>query len=451
MRIFLFLSLFCIAACFPLQAKERVLDIQEIESPGGIKAWLVEDTSLPVITMRFSFKGSGALQNSEEQQGLALMLSNTMDEGAGDLDSQAFQKILNDNSISLSFSSDRDNFGGYLSTLSRHKSTAFDLLTKALKEPRFDSEPLERMRAANISRVLSSKGKPGWINSRLFNDLAYEGHPYAFNSGGTITSLKQITASDLRDYKNNWLSRDKLIVSATGDISGEELGLALDRIFGHLPNKSTESNIKPTTIQNTGNIYVYEKEIPQTIISMAMSGIDERDPDYYPLLVMNSIFGASGFGSRLMKEIREEKGLTYGIHSTLISYDLVNGLEISTSTKNESAAEMIELIKAEMEKMKVDPVSDAELSEAKSYITGSLPLSLTSTNNISAVLQDLQLDGYKSDYLDTFSSKINAVSKADIIRVANRVLNPDEMIVIMVGQPENLENFTLLDTVPNVE
>lgn len=451
MRIIFCLSFFLLISCLPLQAKERVLNIQEVESEGGIKAWLVEDDKLPIIALRFSFRGAGALQNPEDKQGLSLLLSNTMDEGAGELDSQAFQKELSDHSISIRFHSGRDNFGGSLQTLSRHKDKAFNLLKLALMEPRFDEEPVERMRQANLARIRSSKGKPDWINARIFNDLAYQGHPYALNSGGTVTTIKNITIDDLRTFRKNWLTKDRLVISATGDISADELGQLLDDVFGGLPENGEESKVERVEIQNTGKVFLFEKDIPQTFISVALPSIKQDDPDHYALVLMNAIFGSSGFGSRLMKEAREKRGLTYGIYSGLLAQDLMDGFEVSTSTKNQSAKEMLDIIKEQMSAMIENGVTKEELADAKSNIIGSLPLSLTSTSSISAAMQSTQLDEHPSDYLDHFDDKINAVTSEDILRVAKRILDPDNLLVVLVGSPTNIDNINKIDTLPNVE
>ena len=356
MKIFIALALLTFTS-LPAFAKEKVLDIQEITSENGITAWLVEDHSLPIIALQFSFKGAGAIQNSADKQGVAQLLSNTMDEGAGDLKSQEFQKALSDNSITLYFNSSRDNFGGQLKTLSRNKDTAFNLLKLALTSPRFDGEPIERMRQSNLSRLKNSMGQPDWINARVFNDVAFAGHPYAQNSGGTLTSLTNITAADLKAHKDNWLTLDRLVIGVTGDIKKDELQSLLDDVFGNLPKTGKENKIQPLKLQNTGQSFLYKKDIPQTIISAALPAIAPTDPDYDILRVMNYIYGGGGFGSKLMEEAREKRGLTYGIYSNVSTPDYINTLRISTSTKNESVKEMLDIIKAEMTALKNTPIS----------------------------------------------------------------------------------------------
>ena len=451
MKILFLFSFFLIISCSPTKAKEKILDIQEVTSPGGITAWLVEDKSLPLISLKFSFKGAGAIRDGIEKQGLARLLSNTMDEGAGELTSQEFQKTLSDNSITLYFNSDRDNFGGQLKTLSRNKDKAFELLTLALIKPRFDPEPVTRMRQANSSRIRSSMGDPDWIAARIFNDIAFAGHPYALNSGGTLSSLQSIIAQDLKQFTKDWLTKDRLVIGITGDIDAQELARILDQIFGTLPASGKQDKIKNHTIQHSGQIFHYKKDIPQTIISNALPSFDHKDPDYYALQVMNYIFGSSGFGSRLMEEAREKRGLTYGIYSGLLSLDYLDGFTISTSTKNTSIKEMMAIIEAEINKITETPVEAAELQDAQSYITDSMPLSLTSTDKVSGILLGLQLNERPIDYLDNFAGKINAVTIQDIQNVAKRLFDTAKMTTIMVGQPEGFDSLKKIETLPNVE
>ena len=440
-----------IISCVPVQAEERFLDIQEVTSKNGIKAWLVEDKSLPIITIKFSFKGAGAIHDGKDKQGLSRLLSNTMDEGAGDIKSHEFQKILSDNSITLSFGAGRDNFGGQLKALSKNKEIAFKLLKLSLTDPRFDKSPVERMRQANLSRIRASMGNPDWIAARIFNDKAFENHPYALNSGGTLSTLKNITASDLRSHVKNYLTQDRLHIGVMGDISANELSNVLNQIFGGLPKQGVADNTNKLSLQNTGKTFTYNHDIPQTIISSALPSITPQDHDYYALQVMNYIFGAGGFGSRLMEEAREKRGLTYGIYSGTSNQDYINLFTIGTSTKNESVPEMMQIIEDEMTRISTKKVSDSELEDSKSYLTGSLPLSLSSSSKIANILLSLQLKDRPIDYLDTYNEKINAVSAQDVQKIAQRLLNKDNMMSVMVGNLAPIEGSIKIESLSNVE
>lgn len=453
MMIVLVVFILYFSCLFPAHAaeSETFLPIQEITTESGITAWLVEDHTLPVISLQFAFAEAGAANDPPDKQGLSQMLSNTLDEGAGDYDSQAFQKALTDHSISLSFASGQDDFTGSLKTLTRHQDLAFDLLRQALTAPHFDPEAVERMRQADLARLRSSLSDPDWIAARIMNDVAFAGHPYALNSGGTLTTLQNITPDNLRQAAKNRLNRGTLVVSVAGDITAEGLKTRLDEVFGELPVIVYDRYLPMSAVQNPGTITLYAQDIPQTIIQIMQPGIGRADPDYYPALLMDHILGGGGFGSRLTEEIREKRGLTYGIHTGFYALDFVKAYSLSTSTKNESAAEVLDLIRAEIREMQTAPVTKKELEAAKTYLIGAMPLALSSTDRIAGLLLGLRLDNLPIDWLDRRAAAIASVTAEDIQRVAKKILQPDGLTVVMVGQPAGVTPDKIVETLPNVE
>lgn len=453
----LFIGLaFTLTPHIPAYAEDenKFLDIQQVTSEkSGITAWLVEDHSIPVISMQIAFRGVGAKTDPAEKQGRARLASNTMDEGAGDLDAQQFQKTLRDHSITLNFQASRDHFTGKVKTLTRHKDKAFSLMKLALTQPSFETEAIERMRASNISRIRTSLSNPRWMAARIQNDRIFADHPYAHNSGGTLSTLPKITASDLRAFHKT-LGKNQVVVGVSGDITPEELKVALDEIFGDMPDAAlvTENRFE---IQNAGSMYLYKKDIPQTVIEIAQTGIRREDPEYYAAVIMNFILGESGFGSRLMEEIREKRGLTYGIYSYFRHYREIDALHISTSTVNTNVPEMLSLLREQWNKMKNEPVTEKELKDAQSYLTGSLPLSLTSTDSIASVIVSLQLDNLPMDYLDQRNKKIQAVTIEDVQQVSKRLLHSDKLVTVLVGNPPQddtqINGAEIIETLPNAE
>jgi zinc protease len=283
------------------------------------------------------------------------------------------------------------------------------------------------------------------------NNRAFSGHAYAQNSGGTLTSLAQITPDSLRDYHAKALARDNLYIAVTGDITSKELATVLEKIFGNLPAKAQLQTISPVTLQNQGKIGLYKKDIPQTIIEMTQPGISRTDPDYHAAQVMNFILGSSGFGSRLTKTVREKNGLTYGIYTGLDTMDRFNGLTLSTSTKNETAAPMMDLIRQEWQNMTQNPITEQELIDAKNYLIGSVPLSLTSTDHIAGLMLDLQLSGLPKDYLDQRSKAIDALTVEEITALADKLLDMNAMSIVMVGNPEGITPDSLITEIPDVQ
>ncbi len=444
------LALLAVLSAAP-SAHAEILDIKEVTSPGGIKAWLVEDHTIPVISLKLAFKDSGAVNDPADKQGLSRLLSNTLDEGAGSLDSKAFQQELTDLSISLSFSASRDDFYGEVKTLSANRDRAFELLGLALTQPRFDEDAVDRMREANLTRIRSDMTDPKWMAARLLNAHLFGDHPYAMNSGGTLSSFSRITSDDLRKKVKDELTRDRLVVSVAGDIGEHDLGTLLDKTFSSLPASSVKLDIDKASWPQASQTVLYKKDIPQTVIQIAMPGIDIKDPDYFAAEIMNFVFGGAGFGSRLMESIREKRGLTYGVYSGMTDMNYAEIMAIHSSTKNETVDDLIELAMDEAARLRDSDISPQELGNARTYLIGSVPLDLTSTDRIAGYMLGFQMQGLPRNYLDIREKGLKSVTAADVRRVAGEMLRRDLMTVILVGSPTRVKPTVTVDTLPDVE
>ena len=234
--------------------------IQTVRSPGGIEAWLIEDYTVPLISLECAFLG-GAAQDPAGKAGVASMLAGLLDEGAGPYDSTAFHERLDDFAIEVSFGADRDGFSGHLRTLLRHKAEAFDMLRLALNEPRFDEEPLERVRAQLVASVLQDTNDPDAMANRVWFATAFPGHPYANPSRGSLETLAAITRDDLIDYKARILAHDTLKIAVVGAIDAASLSIELDKVFGPLPKQSRRVAIPRVTPQGIGTRKIIDLDI----------------------------------------------------------------------------------------------------------------------------------------------------------------------------------------------
>ena len=416
----------------------RAIEIERVVSPGGIEAWLVRDSSVPIVSLSFSFKGGAALDPAG-REGLADMVSGLLDEGAGALDSQAFQRALEDISASIGFDAGRERFHGTMRTLSRYRDDAFRLLALALTRPRFDAAPVERIRSQLIAGLMRNLENPRHIAGRTWFSTVFPDHPYGRPVAGTIDSVKAIAVDDLRRFVAARLGRDTLIVGAVGDIAADELARRLDQVFGALPAAAGPSDLPEATLGGAGRLIVVRKPIPQSVIVFGQGGVKRHDPDYYAAYVMNYILGGGGFSSRLTEEIREKRGLAYSVYSYLNPLDhgalIMGGL----GTQNARVATSLEIVRAEWRRLARDGVSAAELRAAKTYINGSFPLRLDSSGRIAGMLVAIQVNELGIDYLERRSRFIDAVGADDIRRVARRLLDPDRLTVVVVGDPKGLE------------
>jgi zinc protease len=452
MKKFIALIVFALAlAAIPAQAaKDKILDVQVVKSKSGIEGWLVQDKTVPVIAISFSFEG-GLAFDPDDKPGVGRLVSILLDEGAGETKSQEFQQKLSDNAISMKFIAGRDAFYGNLKTLKENKDVAFDLLRLALTRPRFDAEAVTRMKNANISGIKNDMGDPSWLSARTFNGMMFEGHYYARPGFGNLESMEAITARDLHDYVRAQFGRNVLKVSIVGDITPEEATLALDRIFSGLPEKAEEAEAKEAALTNVGKTILLPLDTPQTYIIVGQAGIARADKDWHAATVMNYILGGGSFDARLMKEIRDKRGLTYGVYSTLSSQKYASALQVNMSASNEKVEESLRVMRDQWSLMAEKGPSESELKDAKAYITGSLFLSLTSTDDIAELLNSLQRDGETPDYINRRNKIISDLTIAEVRAVAKRLLVKDNLTTVLVGKPQNINVDILLDRPPGMK
>jgi zinc protease len=361
-----------------------------------------------------------------------------MDEGADDLDSAAFQKRRDELAFRMSYDVGRDFFEGSFQTLSRNRDASVELLRKAVTAPRFEPEPMERVRQQLLLGIRSDNDDPQTIASRAWLSLALPGDAYARDKAGTEQSVMAIGPDDLSAAHRRIFGRKTLQVSAVGDITAAELGALLDRVFLALPEGEGAPPLPPVSVGTAPQTKVIARDIPQSIIVFGHGGILRRDPDFIPAYIMSEILGGGGFGSWLTTEVREKRGLTYGIGAGFMPMERVGLFIGSLSTRNEKAGEAMELVKAEFLRMAEEGPTQQELDEAKTYLTGSYALRFTSGNAIAGQLLGLQQQGFGPDYVERRNGLIEAVTLEQVKAQAKRLLHPEQMIVTVVGKPEGL-------------
>ena len=412
--------------------------VERVVSKGGIEAWFVRDTSVPLLSIEFLFRGGAAL-DPDGKAGLANLTASLLDEGAGDLDSQAYQARLQNLSIQLHFDADYDTFGGSLKTLTRNRDEAIRLLRLALLQPRFDAPAIERMTGEILAGVRQRKSRPSYLAQRVWQQAVFPNHPYGRTVTGNEETLKNITQADLRNFVESRLAKDRLLIGVSGDITAKELGQLLDDTFGDLPAKASAKTIPQAEPKALGYTFVLDRQVPQSVAIFGLPGLKRDDPDFYAAYVMNHILGGGSFSSWLYEEVREKRGLAYSIYSYLQSRRGASYWMGSVATANAGMAKSVDLIRSQVQKMHDEGVTDEQLENAKLYLNGSFPLRFTSTDRIAAILVHLQLDNLGIDYLQRRPGLINAVTKEDIARVAKRFLDPSKLTFAVVGQPDGLK------------
>jgi zinc protease len=424
--------------CVALAPAAHAIAIQEVTSGGGITAWLVEDHTLPVVTIDFEFRDGGAALDPQDKGGLASLASDLLDEGAGDLDSSAFQGKLEDMATRLSFDAGEDGFGVSMRTVTANLDPSFDLLRLSLTAPRFDAAAVARVKGQVLASLAHDEHQPRTIADRLWRKAEFGTHPYARRVRGTAESIGNITADDLRGFVRQRFGRDALIIAVVGDIAPAPLKALLDRTFGALPAHEAAGTVPPLQVKDQGELLLARLNVPQSVVAFGQPGIKRDDPDWYAASLVNNILGGGGFSARLTEEVREKRGLAYSVYSGLMPLDAGGAIIGSVATENARVQQSTEIIRAEWQRMRDDGPTAKELADAKTYITGSFPLSLDSTGRIAATLVQVQRDRLGIDYLDRRDALIDGVTLEDAKRVARRLLDPDALTFVVVGNPPEL-------------
>jgi len=418
-------------------AQSETTRIQRVISPGGIEAWLVHDTTLPLVAVEIAFVG-GAAQDPADKPGIANLAASLLDEGAGDLDAQAFQDRMAEKAIELRFDASRDMMGGSVRTLSENLDPALELLRLAVTSPRFDNEAIERIRQGQMASLRRRSTDPSSLASLAWSATAFPNHPYGRPVGGTLESVPTITRDDLVGYAKRTMAKDNLKIAVVGDMTPEVLGPALDRVFGALPPKATLTPVPDVVPQGLGSVIVKELNVPQTSVVFGGIGLKRNDPDFIPAFVLNHMLGGSAFSSRLFREVREKRGLAYSVYSHLAPLDHAGVMLGGTATKNDRTAESIDLIRAEYLKLLTDGPSVEELADAKSYLIGSFALRFDSSAKVASQLLQIQLDDLGIDYIDVRNELVGAITLDDIKRVAARFRENPALLFSLVGKPTGI-------------
>ena len=422
-----------IALTLPAQAEMK---IQEVTSPGGITAWLVEDHNIPFTALEIQFRGGTSLDTPDKRGAVNLMTA-LIEEGAGDMDSLAFAEARDSLAADLSFGSYDDSVSVSARFLTENRDQAMDLLRQALINPRFDQDAIDRVREQVLSILRSNEKDPDTIASEALNTFAFGDHPYGSSGDGTTATVTALTRNDILAAHKGALARDRIYVAAAGDITADELGTLLDKLLGDLPATGAPMPARADWLLAPG-VTVIDFPTPQSTVLFGHVGIARDDPDFFAAFILNEVMGGGRFTARLMSEIREERGLTYGIGTYLAALDHSEMLLGQFSASNDKVAEAVTVLRAEWAKIATEGITEEELATTKTYLTGSYPLRFDGNGSIASILVGMQMVGMPIDYPVTRNAKIEAVTLEDTKRVAARIFLPEALHFVIVGQPVGL-------------
>jgi len=422
-------------ASLPSAPSHAAAKIQHLISPGGIEAWFVQDSTVPLIAMEYAFRG-GAAQDPAGKSGVGNIVADTLDEGSGDLDSSTFHERLDRRAIELSFSSTRDAFRGSLRMLKDNKDEAFELLRMSLTSPHFDGADVERIRSQVISNLRGETTNPSALAGRKFLEMAYGDHPYGRQANGTLESVPKIEIADLKDYVRRVLARDTLKIAVVGDVDPATLGALLDKTFGGLPAKASLTPVPDIEAAKPPERAFIPLDVPQTVVTFGGPGVTRHDPNFMAAYVVNHILGGGGLSSRLYHEVREKRGLAYSVYESLLWMDHSALFVGNTGTRADRAGETVDAINKEIRRIAEDGPTQTELDEAKSYLKGSQMLALDTSSKLASALLQYQLDKLPIDYIEKRNAIVDAVTLEDARKAAQRLWGQGLLTVIVGRAPQ---------------
>jgi zinc protease len=412
----------------PLRAE---VDIAPVTSPSGLEAWLVEERSIPFIAIDLIFEGGASLDEPDALGAVALMAT-LLNEGAGELDAQGFAIRSEELAARFSFDAGRDSVSVSAQFLTETAPEAIALLNTALTAPRFDPADLERVRAQMVASLRRDLLDPNTLASQAFAEAAFPDHPYARPSEGTPDSVAALQRDDIQRAHADAVARDNVHIGVAGDIGPDDLGPLLDALFDGVPE--TGKPLPPRAEFAAGaGVDQVDFDGPQSVIAFGHDGIGRDDPDFLTAFVVNEIVGGGRFGTRLMTELREKRGLTYGVGSFLATNLLGESYQGRLSVSNADVPQAIELIRAEWDKLARDGVTQAELDRIKTYLTGAYPLRFDGNGAIAGIMASMQYQGFGIDYVNIRNGLIEDVTLDAANAVAARLYQPDNLRFIVVG------------------
>jgi zinc protease len=429
-------ALAAVALSWLAPAAASATKIERLTTPAGIEVWLVRDPTVPLIAVNFGFNG-GSTQDPLDKGGTANMMVSLLDEGAGDIEGKAFHELLERKAIELGFSSGSDIIRGTLRTLKENQDQAFELLRLAMNAPRFETAAVERIRSQIIARLQRASTNPNEINSRTWWGTAFPNHPYGRPGNGTTESVARITVDDMKNNLRRVFTRDTLKIGVVGDIDAATTSRLIDHAFAPLPAKSDLVPIADVKPQGIGRRIVVDLDVPQAVVTFGGPGIARNDPDFMAAYIVNHILGGGSFSSRLYREVREKRGLAYGVSTGVSWFHHTSVLMGGTATRSDATRDTLEVIEAEIKTMIQDGPTEDELAKAKTYLKGAFALGLDTSSKIASQLVNMQQDNLGIDYIDRRPALIDAVTLADTRRVAKRLLGSGQLVTI-VGRPQGV-------------
>ena len=405
----------------------------------GLTVMLVEQHNLPVVSANLVVL-SGSEANPADKPGLASFTADMLDEGTTRRSTLQLAEDVAAIGASLSTSSTSDASGINVRTLKKNADAAFDLVADVALHSSFAAKELDRVRNNRLTQILQQRDNPNALASKVFNNALYgANHPYGFTELGTEESIKSITREDMLKFRQVGYVPENAALIVAGDLTENELRALAEKHFGKWSGKATGMTRPDVQAATTRHILIVDKPgAPQTVLRIGHVGVSRANPDYVPIEVMNTGLGGL-FSSRINMNLREKNGYTYGAGSVFQFRRGPGPFFTYSSVRTDVTAPAVHEIFNELERMRATDVSAEELKIAKDSFARSLPGLFETTGQAAQSVAQLFIYNLPLDYYRSLPAKIDAVTVADVRRVAGKYLLPDSMVIVAVGDRSKIE------------
>lgn len=443
-RIFIFYALtFFILLSF-LPAHGHAIEIKKSTTSGGLIILHVERQALPMVAVTLLIKAS-PMSEKPEKAGLANLTAKMLMEGTAKRKSLEIGEEIEFLGASLNVSAGRDYTAISMTALKKDMEKGFEIFSDILTNPSFPENEIKRKRDLIKGSLRQSEEDHSFVAERAFRKDVFGSHPYGRLVEGTVESLDNIQREDIVSFYNEHYLPQNSILSVVGDITSDELNALIKKFLSQwlqkdkIPTPSSSCISAAPPALTAPKITVIDRDITQANIILGHKGVSRDNPDYYDIVIMNYIMGGGGFASRLMKTVRDEMGLAYSIHSSFSPNKEPGEFSVEVQTKNESAKTVIKEILRQMQKIRSEPVSEQELSDAKAFLTGSFPRRLETSRKIADFLAAVEFYNLGDDFIRKYPDYINRVTRESVQRAAQKYLNPDGYVLVIAGKKEKID------------
>jgi zinc protease len=412
---------------------------KRIALENGMVLLLAERHEIPVVTVSMAIQ-AGSIAEPRDMPGLAALTAGLLTQGTVKRTANQISSEIDFVGGSLSTAGGSDYATANLKVLKKDLRRGMDLLADVLMHPAFDQKEIDRKVKETLASIRREKDEPEVIAGEAFTKAVFGSHPYGSVNDDIAAFLPKVKREDIAAFYARRYGPNTCIIAVVGDITEAEALSLLNEYFRgwKSADKKAPSHPAPPPVAKR-TVRKLEKNTTQANIAIGHVGISRENPDYYAVSVMNYILGGGGFSSRLMDNIRDNRGLAYDVHSSFTAQKEPGSFRVWTQTKSESANEAIAEIFKELERIRTVPVTDRELADAKAYLTGSFPLRLDTSAKIAGILTSIEVYGLGLDYPERYAGIINAITKEDILRVAKKYITPDRSVVVVLGNQEKIK------------